>query len=49
MDMLLFQKEEIEAAELQEGEEDALLEQEKTPEQHGKADTTDGRKCNTSV
>ena len=22
---------------------------EKTPEQHGKADTTDGRKCNTSV
>ena len=29
MDMLLFQKEEIEAAELQEGEEDALLEQKK--------------------
>ena len=29
MDMLLFQKEEIEAAELQEGEEDAILEQKK--------------------
>lgn len=29
MDMLLFQKEEIEAAELPEGEEDALLEQKK--------------------
>lgn len=29
MDMLLFQKEEIDAAELQEGEEDALLEQKK--------------------
>ncbi len=29
MDMLLFQKEEIEAAELQEGEDDALLEQKK--------------------
>lgn len=29
MDMLLFQKEEIEAAELQEGEEDALLDQKK--------------------
>lgn len=29
MDMLMFQKEEIEAAELQEGEEDALLEQKK--------------------
>lgn len=29
LDMLLFQKEEIEAAELQEGEEDALLEQKK--------------------
>lgn len=29
MDMLLFQREEIEAAELQEGEEDALLEQKK--------------------
>lgn len=29
MDMLLFQKEEIEAAELQEGEEDALLQQKK--------------------
>lgn len=29
MDMLLFQKEEIEAAEMQEGEEDALLEQKK--------------------
>lgn len=38
-----------EAAELQEGEEDALLEQKKLPEQHGKADTADGRKRNTSV
>lgn len=49
MDMLLFQKEEIEAAELQEGEEDALLEQKKRLSSMERLIRLTGRKRNTSV
>lgn len=48
MDMLLFQKEEIEAAECRRARRSPSG-AEKRHEQHGKADTADGRKRNTSV